>query len=238
MASATVLDLRNGAVLASAGPAAGGAPGSTLKPLLLQYALDHGIVRPETEVYCRRNLHIAGRALPCTHPSDQPVFDAESALAESCNTWFADLARRFTGPQLEAALNATHLSHAHANQDGVETRQLTVLGLAGVTTTPLELARAYQDLLTRIPPDSTVARGLLGSVNIGMASPAAIKGARILGKTGTASEPGQAWTHGWFAGALEHRVVVVIYVPHGDGGTAARIAHTFFLSIADQASAQ
>lgn len=33
-------------------------PGSTLKPLLLEYALEHGIVHPQTEVYCRRNFHV------------------------------------------------------------------------------------------------------------------------------------------------------------------------------------
>jgi membrane carboxypeptidase/penicillin-binding protein PbpC len=111
-ASAVVLDLQTGAVLASAGESRRRAPGSTIKPLLLEYALEHGIVRPEMEVYCRRNLHVGGRALPCTHPADLPVFTAESALAESCNTWFAEMARRFSGPELEAALRETHLPHA------------------------------------------------------------------------------------------------------------------------------
>jgi cell division protein FtsI/penicillin-binding protein 2 len=237
-ASAVVLDPRTGAVIALIGAPRRGEPGSTLKPVLLEYALEHGIVRPETEVYCRRNLHIAGRALPCTHPANMPVFTAESALAESCNTWFAEMARRFSGPQLEAALQASHLPHASLSASDVAQRQLAVLGLSGVTASPLELARAYRDLLAHLPPDGPVARGLRESVDYGMANPAAVSGVAILGKTGTAGDPGQAWTHGWFAGALPGRVIVVIYVPHGDGGTAARLAQRFFRTVANQEKSQ
>ncbi len=230
-ASAVALDLETGAVLASAGMPRRGVPGSAIKPLLLAYALDHGIVRPETEVYCRRNLHVGGRALPCTHPANLPVFTAESALAESCNTWFAEMARRFSGPQLEAALQTTHLPHSSASGDTVEQRQLVVLGLTGVSATPLELARAYRDLLVGMPAEDPVARGLRDSVDYGMANPAAVPGVTILGKTGTASDRGETWTHGWFAGAIPGRFVVVVFVPHGDGGTAAQLARKFFAAM-------
>ena len=230
-ASAVVLDLESGAVLASAGAPRRGVPGSAIKPLLLAYALEHGFVRPETEVYCRRDLHVGGRALPCTHPANQPVFTAESALAESCNTWFAEMARRFSGPQLEAALQTTHLPHTSASGDSVEQRQLVVLGLTGISASPLELARAYRDLLEHMPAEGPVARGLKDSVDYGMANPAAVPGVAILGKTGTASDPGEAWTHGWFAGAIPGRFVVVVFVPHGDGGTAAQLARKFFAAM-------
>ena len=233
-AAGVVVDLRSGAVLASFGEQQQGTPGSTLKPLLLDYALDHGVVNERTQVYCRRNLHIAGRALPCTHPAAQPVFDAESALAESCNTWFAAMAQRLSGPQLETALTEAHLRHAAMKDATVEQRQLAVLGVAGVTVTPLELARAYRNLLLRIVPDGVVARGLKASVDYGMANPARVEGMTILGKTGTASDLGEAWTHGWFVGALPGQVVVVIYVPHGDGGTAARLGQAFFHAEARQ----
>jgi cell division protein FtsI/penicillin-binding protein 2 len=234
-ASAVVLDLKSGALLASAGEPRRAdfesAPGSALTPLLLEYALEHGIVRPQTEVYCRRNLHVGSRALPCTHPADDPVFNAERALAESCNTWFAELARRFTGPQLEAALSGAHIPHTSMEQANVEQRQLAVLGLSGVEVSPLELARAYVELLQRAPPGGPVWHGLEDSVRFGMADSAAVTGVRVLGKTGTASESGEAWTHGWFAGAIPGRFVVVVYVPHGDGGTAARLAQRFLQAV-------
>jgi cell division protein FtsI/penicillin-binding protein 2 len=237
-ASAVVLDSQTGAVLAAVGESRRGAPGSVIKPLLLAYALEHDIVRPEMEVYCHRNLHIGGRALPCTHPADLPVFTAESALAESCNTWFAEMARRFSGPELKAALREAHLPHAAMDAANVERRQLAVLGLDGVTASPLELARAYRDLIERMPAAGPVARGLAESVDYGMANPAAVTGVTILGKTGTASDPGQAWTHGWFAGAIPRRFVIVVYVPHGDGGTAARLAQRFFQMVAGEGMAK
>lgn len=233
-ASGVVLDTRSGNLLASVGPERRGTPGSVIKPLLLEYALDHGIVRPETQVYCRRNLRIGDRALPCTHPADQTVFTAETALAESCNTWFAEMARRFTGQQLEAALRASYLTHQPMDDATVEQRQLAVLGLWGVTTSTLQLAQSYRLLLRNLPPAGPVALGLRDSVAYGMANLAAlpgVEGVEILGKTGTASNPGEAWTHGWFAGALASRCVIVIYVPHGDGGTAARLAQKFFLAM-------
>ncbi len=225
-ASAIVLDAQTGAVIARVGPNREAAPGSVLKPLLLAYALEHGIVRAETSVYCRRNLRIGALALPCTHPADQVVFTASSALAESCNTWFAEMGRRFTSAQLEAALQGTRLPHRSMADADVEERQLAMLGLRGVTASPMLLAEAYRRLLARMP--AVVAEGLRDSVRYGMADPAAVPGVEILGKTGTASDPGQAWTHGWFAGAVPGRFVVVVYAPHGDGGTAARIAGRFF----------
>jgi cell division protein FtsI/penicillin-binding protein 2 len=233
-ASAVVLDTQTGAVLASAGKPRRATPGSAVKPLLLEYALEHSIVNPEMEVYCRRNLHVGGRALPCTHPADHPVFTAESALAESCNTWFAELARRYSGPELEAALDDAHLPHSPMGAANVEQRQLAVLGLEGVTTSPLELAMAYRDLLERMPPTGPVARGLQDSVGYGMANPAAVPGVTILGKTGTASDVRETWTHGWFAGAIPGRMVIVIYVPHGDGGTAASLAQKLFQLVAGE----
>lgn len=231
-ATAIVLDQQTGTVLASRGRANGGTPGSVIKPLLLDYALRHGIVRPQTTVYCRRNLKVGGRSLPCTHPADQTVFTASTALAESCNTWFAEMARRFSGPQLQAALQAANLPHDEMDHATVEQRQLTVLGLHGVTVSPLQLAEAYRRLLQQAAPSDPVMQGLRDSVQFGMADSAAVPGMDILGKTGTASDPGEAWTHGWFAGALPDRLVLVVYVPHGDGGTAALLARKFFASLA------
>jgi cell division protein FtsI/penicillin-binding protein 2 len=229
-ASGVVLDLKTGALLASAGPDRRGIPGSVLKPWWLAYALGHGIVRPETEVYCRRNLRVGDRALPCTHPADQAVFSAETALSESCNTWFADLGRRYTGAQLEAAMQSARLPHVPLREATTEQRELAVLGLYGTSVSPLELARTYRELLQHTPPEDPVIQGLRGSVRYGMGNPADVPGLNILGKTGTASNPGEAWTQGWFAGALPGRLVVVVYVPHGDGGTAARLAKVFFLA--------
>jgi len=85
-----------------------------------------------------------------------------------------------------------------------------------------------------------VKRGLEGAVAYGMAHNAATDGLAVAGKTGTASDAGQAWTHGWFAGIASRgaqRVVVVLYVPRGNGADAASLAHRFF-ELWERAAAQ
>jgi membrane carboxypeptidase/penicillin-binding protein len=117
------------------------------------------------------------------------------------------------------------------NSANTEQRQLAVLGLNSVSTSPLQLARAYRQLLQRMPPNGVIANGLRDSVDFGMANPASIPDMSILGKTGTASDPGESWTHGWFVGILPGRLLIVIYVPHGDGGAAATLGQKFFQTV-------
>lgn len=230
-ASGVVLDMRTGGVLGELGPERRATTGSATKPFFLEYGLEHGVVTANTEVYCRRDLRVGGRELRCSHPANMPVFTAETALAESCNTWFAELGRRYSGAGLEAAMTEAGLHHAAVASAEMEQRELAVLGVRGVDATPLELAKAYQKLLGKIAANGPVARGMKGSVEYGMANPAKVSGMTILGKTGTASTPGEIWTHGWFAGALPGRLVVVIYVPNGDGGIAAGLAQKFFKAL-------
>jgi cell division protein FtsI/penicillin-binding protein 2 len=245
-AVAVVLDGDDGRMIAAMHAERAGrfasAPGSTLKPLFLAAALGQGKVRAETTVVCHGNLRIAGRDLACTHPRSDNVLNAERALAYSCNTWFANLATRFTPQQATAVLReyglGSHTGFVEGDSAGrIRTPadqgevQLMVLGLADVEVTPAQLARAYFRLAQNFDTTPVVRRGLEGSVAYGMAHDAAMSGVTIAGKTGTASDEGQTWTHGWFAGIAARsaeRIVVVIYVPHGNGGDAALLAHRFF----------
>lgn len=228
-ASAVLLDWQTGNILDTWGDSPTGAPGSVIKPLLLDYALEHNVVSADMRVYCRRSLRIAGRSLSCTHPAAQPVFTAESALAQSCNTWFAEMGRRFTGTQLDRALDTARVPHVSMSTTDDDHRELAALGLYGSSVTPLELARSYRGMLLHLPADSIVVKGMAESAQYGMASPAHIEGLNLLGKTGTASNPNEAWTHGWFAGAVPGQFILVIYVPHSDGGVAAKLARNFLL---------
>lgn len=218
------------------------APGSTLKPFFLMTALEQRRVRPETTVACGGHLRIGGRSLACTHPHQENVLDAERALAWSCNTWFARLAMRFAPDQAAGVLRTYGFGSRTgriAGESSGEVRtpqtpaelQLLVLGLHGVEVTPVQMAQAYFQLSRQLDRSPVVRRGLEGSVGYGMAHNAATAGLSIAGKTGTASEAGQAWTHGWFAGIAEQgarRIVVVVYVPRGNGADAAELAHRFF----------
>jgi cell division protein FtsI/penicillin-binding protein 2 len=248
-AVAVVLDGQDGRPIATIRAEEAGrlasAPGSTLKPLFLAAALRQGRVRAETTVVCHGNLRIAGRDLACTHPRDENVLDAERALAYSCNAWFANLATRFAPEQAADVLREYGLgsrpgfvaeeSAGMVRRPSSEAElQLFVLGLEDVEVTPAQLARAYFRLAAQLDEVPVVRRGLEGSIAYGMAHNAATPGLTIAGKTGTASDAGQAWTHGWFAGIASRgaeRVVVVVYVPRGNGADAAGMAHRFFAAL-------
>jgi cell division protein FtsI/penicillin-binding protein 2 len=241
-----VLDGRDGQIVAAVRQADAGrvasAPGSTLKPLFLSAALREGRVRAETTVVCHGDLRIAGRDVACTHPRERNVFDAEQALAYSCNTWFANLARRFSPAEAAEVVRSygfgsrTGLVSGDAAGEIQVPRndaevQLLVLGLSDIRVTPLQLVRAYFRL-ARENTMPVVQRGLEGSVAYGMAHNAATAGLAMAGKTGTASDAGESWTHGWFAGIASRgpkSVAVVVYVRRGNGGDAAGLAHRFFL---------
>lgn len=228
-ATAILLEVPTNRVLFQSGPAASALPGSTLKPFFLLAALSGGLVQPGTTVECRGDLTVAGRNLACTHPRDRTVFDARQALAYSCNTWFARLAERMTPAQLRQALTPFGIplsAPPNTPPDAPQSRILTVLGLTGSRVTPLQLAHAYRLLALR--PDPTVAGALSDSVQFGMADNA--RTPYLSGKTGTASDPGQPWTHGWFAGIFsppgKPPQILVVFVPHGSGADAATLAQT------------
>ena len=253
-ATAIILDAETGKLLATVKPLEAAQlqtlPGSILKPLFLAAALEHNSIQPATRVFCRRDLHINGRDLQCTHPQNNIAFDAPDALAYSCNTYFANLANRMT-PQAARETadhyglgHSPHLFATEASGDittphTTEEKQLYVLGLSGITASPAQIAVAYRKLwleLHRPESQSTlqpVVLGLLESVQYGMAHNADLSGVELIGKTGTASDSNQPRSHGWFAGiaTLHARpTVIVVYLPNANGGDAATLVRHFLLA--------
>lgn len=242
-----VLDLRDGHLLAARhlDEAAHtlAAPGSTLKPIILYELLASGRWNPGQRIACDRSLAIAGRRMACSHPPALP-FDARAALAWSCNTYFAAMARALRPGQLGIILRSTGLlaatglvnNEAAAEFDVPHTpeqTQLAVLGVDSVRITPLELASAYRRLAIELDSHAqssaarTVIGGLTDSAESGMAQAAHQAAVSVAGKTGTAESPGSLHTHGWFAGfvpAIHPRFVIVVFVPSGRGADAANIA--------------
>jgi cell division protein FtsI/penicillin-binding protein 2 len=234
-AIATILHQQTARVLAIHGnPESADTPGSILKPLLLFAALQQNLIAPATTVFCRRDLRIDNRSYPCTHPQSNISFTAQEALSYSCNTWFASLALRFTPSHLTESLRAFHLRPAFTPARP-EQMQLISLGVAGITTSPSQIANAYRILGNQLdqPFAKPVADGLRDSVSFGMAHNADTPGLVISGKTGTASDPPRKpWSHGWFAGFVTiHRtpLVISLYLPQGNGADAATLARDFFL---------
>ncbi|HXP07295.1 MAG TPA: SpoIID/LytB domain-containing protein, partial [Acidobacteriaceae bacterium] len=208
------------------------APGSILKPLFLTAALQQHEILPQTTVFCRRNLHIVDGVhdykLPCTHPQSDAAFAAREALAYSCNQYFAVLADRIPTPQLAAILQDYGLPQAPTPLTR-EQKELLVLGLEGITVSPAQMATAYRKLFLEIDKaqEAAVDQGLKDSVRFGMAHNAAVPGVEVAGKTGTTT------AGGWFAGSAplgRRPVIVVIYLPRGNGADAARLAQRYFLN--------
>ena len=242
-----VVEIGSGRVLASAHLAeAGGTlatPGSTLKPLILYFALAAGRWGAERRVACSRQLRIGSHQLNCSHPPAEPM-DAEQALTWSCNSYFAELAGTLEPEELRRALSergllaATGLapreSVAAFRQPRNRTEvQLAALGLEGIRVTLPELAEAYRSLAIELAAHAetaaarTVRAGLADSASYGMAGAAALGGVPIEGKTGTASPESGGASHGWFVGlapADSPRVVVAVYLPAGHGSDAAQVA--------------
>jgi cell division protein FtsI/penicillin-binding protein 2 len=252
-----VFDIQTGRLLAEHGIGEAihtlAAPGSTLKPVVLYSLIASGRWNPRQRVACDRKLVVAGRRLACTHPP-APPFDARQALAWSCNSYFAQVARSLKPGDLGQLLRPTGLlgitglasrmgtpeqsrsteaSAVFREPMSPETTQLALLGVESIRITPLELAVAYRWLAMQLAahPQTTAAEvvnaGLADSAAFGMARQASHSGASVAGKTGTAEGTASTQSHGWFAGlapAKNPQVVVVVYLPAGHGADAARVA--------------
>ena len=223
------------------------APGSTLKPLALYSLVSAGRWDPDRRIACNRKLVVAGHRLSCTHPQ-APPFDAREALSWSCNSYFAQLASTIApgtlGPLLRPTglLSMTGLAGKDAQSEATaefheptngESLQLALLGVDGIRVTPLELAVAYRWLALQraAHPDAQASRvvgtAIENSATFGMARQAGRGGVTVAGKTGTAEGTASTQSHGWFAGmapAGKPQVVLVVYLPAGHGGDAARVA--------------
>lgn len=242
-----VLEIGSGDMLASAcldeASRTLATPGSTLKPLILYFALATGRWNPERRIACHRQMRIGGHHLNCSHPVVDPM-NAQQALTWSCNSYFAELAGSLSPRELRQALSergllaATGLTQQEELADYREphTReqiQLAALGVEGIRVTLLELAEAYRSLATEMAahPETlatrTVRAGLTDSASFGMAGAASLGGVPVAGKTGTASAESGGATHGWFVGLAPSespRVVVAVYLPAGRGSDAALAA--------------
>lgn len=219
------------------------APGSTLKPIALYSVISGGEWNPDRRITCDRRLVIAGHRLYCPHPQGPP-FDAQQALAWSCNSYFAAVAQALPpgalGRILRPAglLDVTGLVPGEAAAEFREPRtpeeaQLALLGIAGIRISPLELATSYRWLALQMAQNpasaatQVVGAGLQDSASFGMAHEANLGGLTVAGKTGTAEDNTSARTHGWFAGlvpAAHPQVVIVVFQPAGRGADAAHVA--------------
>jgi stage II sporulation protein D len=227
-----VLDVKTGKQLAAVGATQTiSPPGSILKPLFLARALATDAILPQSQIFCRRDLRIMDGAtqynLACTHPQSNVSFAAQDALAYSCNRYFASLADHISPAQAMAVLN--HYGLMGQAPQTQEQKELLVLGVNRITASPAQIAAAYRRLALELDDSrlKPVRSGLEDSVRFGMAHNAAVADLKIAGKTGTTN------SGGWFAGIARlgnQQNVVVVSLPRGNGGDAARLAQRFLLA--------
>lgn len=183
-------------------------PGSAVKPLTWLNLPDRA------PLVCRGRLRLGTHLLDCSHVPLLTPMDEETALAASCNCWFAERARRLDAARFQHRLLQAGAKATAARS--VEELQLQALGVEGVRFTVKGLASAYCRIAGS--PERALRRGLARAVAEGTGQLAALPDLTVAGKTGTTREGA------WFAGygpAEEPRVVVAVFVVGGNGGSDA-----------------
>src|ERR1035441_4307554 len=118
-------------------------PGSAIKPFTLAALIDAGVLPPRADLLCSGHLTIGFHNLACTHPKSAAPLDAISALAYSCNEFFAHFAQEIPRERLRTLLSRYGFEVApDANSD----IRLEALGETGVRITPMRLLAAYRKL--------------------------------------------------------------------------------------------
>lgn len=244
--TAVVVDVSSGRILADYHPDVAARrlarPGSAFKPFTLLALLQSGKLHSTDSLVCRRNLHVGRHDLSCSHPQTGSL-QAVSALAYSCNDFFATFGLRLTAEDLRAAftqagfaspsgfvsneaIGSIHLARSD------EERQLQAIGEGDMRVTPVEMLAAFRNLaLRRTAADTTegertVFTGLEESTGYGMARLASVADARVAGKTGTSRTDQGSWTNAWFCGytpADKPQIAVVVFLEKGSGPSDAAV---------------
>jgi cell division protein FtsI/penicillin-binding protein 2 len=250
--AAVLVDVASGRILADYHPDIAARvlarPGSAFKPFTLLALLQSGKLHSTDSLVCRRNLHVGAHDLSCSHPRTGSL-EAVSALAYSCNDFFATFGLRLTAEELRAAFTRAGFTspsgfvsheaigsiHLALNDDE---RQLQAIGEGEMSVTPLEMLAAYRKLAIRrtavdaSDAERTVFRGLEEATSYGMARLASTSDMKVAGKTGTARTGRGAWTNAWFAGyapAGKPQITVVVFLARGNGPSdAAALAGQIF----------
>ncbi len=204
-------------------------PGSTAKLVTAAAALEEDLITPSDQMFCRKIPELLGNSYHCSHPVSDEPFTLVSALACSCNYFFARLSLRISQAQLAHWFAAFGFgSNPGMIRIGTNnaSKARAALGNEGIIVSPAQLLSAYSALANhgtayrltsqddhrglssqvitvrlRAETSRTLSAGLEECVQSGTCLECAVPGVRIAGKTGTASaHDGSRLTHAWFVG--------------------------------------
>lgn len=227
--SAVLVEIASGRIVRRAGTEiAATRLGSAVKPFTLVALIEAGI-DPARELACKRRLRLGTHGLNCSHPQAAVRLDAAHALGYSCNSYFAEQARRLKAEDLRHTLTGFGLRVTRRARNAEEI-QLQALGEELVEATIDELAQAYRKLALRRNDAKLrpVFEGLRNAVEIGTAQGA---GPDLVGKTGTTNSASGVSLQAWFAGfgpRAHPTHVLVVFVPTGRGASDAAPAAARF----------
>ena len=69
-------------------------PGSTIKPIVALSALENDVVSPEFKVNCTGKIEMYGQTYHCWKKRGHGVLNLKSAMMQSCDTYFYEIARK------------------------------------------------------------------------------------------------------------------------------------------------
>ena len=69
-------------------------PGSTIKPIVALSALENDIVNPKKVVHCTGNMELYGQTYHCWKEKGHGYMNLRSAIKQSCDVYFYELARK------------------------------------------------------------------------------------------------------------------------------------------------
>ena len=88
-------------------------PGSTFKMVVALAALEAGLVVPEERVFCPGHMDVSGRRFHCWKRGGHGRVNMVSALAESCDVYFYDMAQRLGIERINAMSERLGLGVRH-----------------------------------------------------------------------------------------------------------------------------
>lgn len=136
-------------------------PGSTAKLVESAAALEDGLISPAERISCRRVPELLGEAYHCSHPRADESFTLASALANSCNYFFAALSTRLPSETLahwyavfgfgcpgEGPGERGTAGQVRVGTDAMD-KARAALGEGTVTASPAQLLLAYSAIATQ-----------------------------------------------------------------------------------------
>jgi penicillin-binding protein 2 len=138
------------------------APGSTFKMVVALAALEKGVITPATKVFCSGSVSLGDAKFHCWKKHGHGLLDLKNGIAQSCDSYFYEVARRTGIDAISAMANRLGLGHKlgldlpHEKPGLMPTRDwklatfgtpwqqgetlISGIGQAYMLTTPLQLA--------------------------------------------------------------------------------------------------